>query len=123
LFVIFYAAIGLYIASKAAFTGAASVSCPFGFDYPYLYFRVNVDLGFPNPPSFATPVFVLISVVFYGITGAISGFTAAWAYNLTSRFWPGIAATIEPEKRQPEPAPQIAPLPPADPPQAVSPTC
>jgi hypothetical protein len=96
-FIVFYAVIGLYASSKATMTGADTILCPFGFEYPYLFLRVNLNINLPNPPNAVTPFLVLISVVFYALTGAISGTAVVLLYNLTSRFWPGISAELEPD--------------------------
>ena len=121
LFVIFYAVIGLYAAAKAALTRASSVVCPFGLEYPYLYWRINLTIDLPDPPNATTPFFVVIAAVFYAITGAVSGATAAFAYNLTSRFWPGIAAIVEPGQKIEEPS-LAPPVHPSGPPAADLPT-
>ena len=99
LFVIFYAAVGLFASAKSVLTGEEKVYCPFGLHLPFLYFTVDINFKLPEWPGMLASVLLIIAVVFYALTGAISGFTAAWAYNLTSRFWPGIAATVEPEKK------------------------
>jgi hypothetical protein len=95
LFVVFYALIGLWASSKSALSGDTTVDCPFGFYYPLLHFDVNLTINLPNPASWLTPFIVLISIVFYGSTGAISGTALVLLYNYTSRFWPGVKASVE----------------------------
>ncbi len=121
LFAVFYAAIGLYVSANAVLTGADKLNCPFGFDYPYLYFRVNINFELAEWPRMMAGVLVLIAMVFYSITGAISGAAAGFAYNLTSRFWPGLAAVVESEKKAVEATP-APPQPPAEQPPADSAT-
>ena len=116
IFVLFYAAIGLYASVQTVLTNADKLYCPFGLDYPYLYFTVNIHFALSEWPGMMVGVLVLIAVMFYAITGAISGATAALAYNLTSRFWPGIAATVEPENAQTQTILQAPVILPADPP-------
>ncbi len=73
LFVAFYAVIGIYAASRSALMGADSVLCPFGFEYPLSHATINLTINLPHPASWVTPFLVLIAIVFYAITGAISG--------------------------------------------------
>jgi hypothetical protein len=121
LFATLYAVIGLYVSAKAVLTGAEKLNCPFGIDYPYLYFRVNINFVLAEWSAWMTPVLLLIAMMFYAITGAISGAIAAIAYNLTSRFWPGIAAIVEPEKAQAQAALEALVVLPANLPPTESP--
>jgi len=123
LFVIFYAAVGLFASVKAVLNDAEKLYCPFGFEYPFLYYTVNINFTTSEWPRILTGVAVLIAVLFYAITGAISGATAAFAYNLTSRFWPGISAEVKSDNQHAEPAPQIPPALPTEPPPVIPPSC
>ncbi len=105
LFAFLYAAIGLYVSSKAAILGYDSVTCPFGFEYPMAHWTVNLPLQLPHPASLLTWVFVLISAASYGLTGVISGAVAVYAYNHSTQFWPGFSGELAGEEQaaaQPE---------------------
>jgi hypothetical protein len=71
------------------------------------HLTVDVTIKFPNPASFLTPFIVLISAVFYALTGAISGAGFVLLYNLTSKFWPGVSATVAADPPTTEPSPGI----------------
>jgi thiol:disulfide interchange protein len=104
LFVVFYAVIGVYAATKSAIMGEDTVLCPFGFEYPLLYLTVNLTIKLPHPTSWITPFVVFFSVMFYAITGAISGVTFVIVYNISSKYWPGVLAQVKAEERPDEPA-------------------
>jgi hypothetical protein len=103
LFAVIYALIGLYASSKSVILGEESIDCPFGFQYPMLHATVDVTIKLPQA-AWLAPFLVLISVVFYALTGIISGVAAVLLYNLTSRFWPGVSAEVEAEKLAVEPS-------------------
>jgi hypothetical protein len=107
LYAVLCAVIGVYTASKSALEGADTVLCPFGFEFPLLYLTVNLTINLPHPASWLTPFIVLISVIFYAITGAISGTTVVILYNISSRYWPGVLAEVKTDERTAEPGPGI----------------
>jgi hypothetical protein len=107
LFAIFYAVIGVYAASKSAIMGKDSVLCPFGFEYPLSYATINLTVSLPHPATWVTPFMVLIAVVFYAITGVISGVTVVILYNISSKYWPGVLAEVKTDERPAEPGPGI----------------
>jgi hypothetical protein len=104
---VFYAVIGLFVSAKSALTGAETVYCPFGFHYPFLFFDFHLNLTLPNPPNATTPIFVIFAVFCYGVTGVFSGSVLAYLYNLTSRFWPGMLAELEPANPANAPASRV----------------
>jgi hypothetical protein len=108
LFVASYAVIGLYSASKAAILGDESILAPFGFAYPLctLYFYLTIHL--PNPATFFTGGIILITTVFFALTGAISGATVVFVYNFLARFWPLLSAEFAPDPHSAQSAPAIA---------------
>jgi hypothetical protein len=107
LFVMVYSVIGLYTASKSVIVGDESIYCPFGFQYPMLYLTLDVTFKLPQA-AWIAPFLVLISVIFYALTGIISGFTAVLLYNLTARFWAGISAAVANESPAAPPAQEIS---------------
>jgi hypothetical protein len=113
-FAVFYAIIGIYDSFKSVFQGAATIDFPIGFHYPLVAFNFSLSFTNPHPVSIATPFAVLVAVVFYAITGAISSAPFIVLYNATSRFWAAVTATFEPGKHPPELAQQIPPVPPGD---------
>ena len=113
-FAVFYAIIGIYDSFKSVFQGAATIDFPIGFHYPLVAFNFSLSFTNPHPVSIATPFAVLVAVVFYAITGAISSAPFIVLYNATSRFWPGVTATFEPDKHPTELAQQPPPVPPGD---------
>jgi hypothetical protein len=87
--------------------GADSVLCPFGFEYPLSHATINLTINLPHPASWVTPFLVLIAIVFYAITGAISGTAVVILYNISSKYWPGVLAQVIAEERLVEPGPGI----------------
>ncbi len=59
------------------------------------HLTIDVTLKLPPPSLAITPFLVVISVVFYALTGAISATVVCILYNLTSRFWPGISGQVD----------------------------
>ena len=113
-FAAFYAIIGIYNSLKSVFQGAATIDFLLGFHYPMVAFDIPLSLTNPHPVSIATPFAVLVAVVLYAITGAISSALFILLYNATSRFWPAVTATFEPDKHPTELAQQTPPVPPGD---------
>jgi hypothetical protein len=113
-FVLFYAIVGIYNSLKSVFQGAATIDFPFGFHYPEVAFNFSLSFTNPHPVSIATPFAVLGAVVCFAITGAISSAPFIDLYNATSRFWPAVTATFEPDKRTTELAQQTSPATPGD---------
>ena len=113
-FAVFYAIIGIYNSLKSVFQGAATIDFPIGFHYPEVAFNFSFSFTNPHPVSIATPFAILGAVICYAITGAISSAPFILLYNATSRFWPAVTATFEPDKHPTELAQQPPPLPPAD---------
>ncbi len=109
---VFYALLGLYSASKSVLAGAESLTCPFGFAFPFTTLFVTITLHLPHPATWLTAVLIVITSVFYGLTGVMSGLVVAYGYNFTSRFWPGIFAVVDKKPRVvrsgPAPPPEIA---------------
>jgi len=106
LFVLVYSLIGLYAASKSVIVGDESIYCPFGFEYPLLHLTIDVTFKVPRE-VWLSPFMVLISVIFYALSGIISGVAAVLLYNLTAKFWPGISAVVSTEAPSAEPGPGI----------------
>ncbi len=102
----FYAIIGLYNSLKSVVQGAATIDFPIGFHYPEVAFNFALSFSNPHPVSIATPFAILGAVFFYAITGAISSAPFIVLYNATSRFWPAVTATFEPDKPPAESAQQ-----------------
>jgi hypothetical protein len=111
-FALFYAMIGVYNSLKSVFQGAPTIDFLLGFHYPMVAFDIPLSLTNPHPVSIGTPFAVLAAAVCYAITGALSSAPFIVLYNATSRFWPAVTATFEPEKRPTESAQQIPPAPP-----------
>jgi len=101
LFVVFYALIGLYVAVTGVLNGDDSIVCPFGFVYPAAHAYITVTLNLPHPASWLTAGLVTIVVVFYGLTGAISGVPIVLVYNAVGRWWPLFSAEFAPEAPPP----------------------
>jgi len=114
LFALFYAIIGVYNSLKSVFQGAATIDFLLGFHYPMVAFDIPLSLTNPHPVSIVTPFAILGAVACYAITGAISSAPFIVLYNATSRFWPGVIATFEPDKHPTELAQQPPPVPPGD---------
>jgi hypothetical protein len=112
LFGVFYALVGLFVACKAAISGDESIQLPFGFAYPLWTFYIYVTVHLPHPAAWSTMTVILMCVVFYSITGLISGAAVVLVYNWLARFWPFLSA--EPERdSQPKPSettPDLTPL-------------
>jgi len=115
-FAAFYAIIGIYNSLKSVFQGAATIDFPIGFHYPEVAFNFSFSFTNPHPVSIATPFAILGAVICYAITGAISSAPFIVLYNATSRFWPAVTATFEPDNHPTELARQTPPAPPGDPP-------
>ena len=113
-FAVFYAIIGVFDSLKSVIEGAATIDFPIGFHYPELAFNFSFSFTNPHPVSIATPFAVLGAVFFYAVTGAISSAPFIVLYNATSRFWPAVTATFEPDKHPNESAPQTPPAEPGD---------
>ena len=113
-FAVFYAIIGIYDSLKSVVQKAATIDFPIGFHYPLVAFDVSLSFTNPHPVSIATPFAILGAVVCFAITGAISSAPFIVLYNATSRFWPGVTATFEPDKRPTELVQQTLPVPPGD---------
>ncbi|MGB8262081.1 MAG: hypothetical protein WCE75_17110 [Terracidiphilus sp.] len=111
-FVAFYALVGLYVSYMSALEGKDKVVCPFGFYYPMTYLTFNLNIDLPHPASWATFFIVIVAVIFYALTGLISGTTVVLTYNLTAKYWPAIRGELEP---LPAPAAPPAPAEPAAP--------
>ncbi len=107
LFAVFYAGIGLYIALKSVLHDESSLLCPLGLELPVLHFTINITLKLPPTSVLVTPFFVINCVVFYAITGALSGTFVSILYNLTSRFWPGISGEVDAKIQRTQPSPGI----------------
>ena len=97
-FALFYAIIGIYDSLKSVFLGAPTIDFPIGFHYPMVAFNFSLSFTNPHPVSIATPFAVLGAVLFFAITGVISSAPFIVLYNATSRFWPGVTATVEPAR-------------------------
>jgi hypothetical protein len=110
-FALFYAIVGVYNSLKSVVQGAATIDFPIGFHYPEVAFNFSLSFTNPHPVSIATPFAVLGAVFFYAVTGAISSAPFIVLYNATSRFWPAVTATFEPDKRSTELARQTPPMP------------
>jgi hypothetical protein len=110
-FAVFYAIIGVYNSLVSVIQGAATIDFPIGFHYPEVAFNFSLSFTNPHPVSIATPFAVLGAVFFYAVTGAISGAPFIVLYNATSRFWPAVTATFEPDERSTESAQQTLPGP------------
>jgi hypothetical protein len=113
-FALFYAIVGIYNSLTSVFQGDATIDFPIGFHYPEVAFNFSLSFTNPHPVSIATPFAVLGAVFFYAITGAISSAPFILLYNATSRFWPAVTATFEPDKLAAESAPQTPPVPRSD---------
>ena len=113
-FAVFYAIIGIYNSLQSVFQGAATIDFPIGFHYPEVAFNFSFSFTNPHPVSIATPFAILGAVICYAITGAISSAPFILLYNATSRFWPAVTATFEPDKHPTELAQQTPPVPPGD---------
>ncbi len=113
-FALFYAIIGIYNSLQSVLQGAPTIDFPIGFHYPEVAFNFSLSFTNPHPVSVATPFAVLGAVFFYAVTGAISSAPIIVLYNATSRFWPAVTATFEPDKRPTELAQQPPPVPPGD---------
>ena len=105
-FAVFYAIVGIYNSLKSVVLGAATIDFPIGFHYPEVAFNFSFSFTNPHPVSIATPFAVLGAVFFYAVTGAISSAPFIVLYNATSRFWPAVTATFEPEEHPQELAQQ-----------------
>jgi hypothetical protein len=94
LFAVLYGMVGLYASTKSVLQHDESVLCPFGFDFGMCRYTINVTLhagaGEWQPWSI-----IVISVVFYALTGAISGAAVALLYNLTAPIGGGISGRVE----------------------------
>jgi hypothetical protein len=99
LFAVFYAVIGLYVATKAAISGDTSVECPFGWAFPMLHFYIFVTVTLPQPAKLLTLGIIVITSVFYALTGLITGGTMVIAYNLMAKVWPLFSAQVESEPK------------------------
>jgi hypothetical protein len=113
-FALFYAIVGIYNSLMSVFRGAATIDFPIGFHYPEVAFNFSLSFTNPHPVSIATPFAVLGAVFFYAVTGAISSAPFIVLYNATSRFWPAVTATFEPDKGSTELAQQTSSAPPGD---------
>jgi hypothetical protein len=113
-FALFYAIVGVYNSLKSVVQGAATIDFPVGFHYPEVAFNFSLSFTNPHPVSIATPFAVLGAVFFYAVTGAISSAPFIVLYNATSRFWPAVTATFEPEEHPTESAQQTSSVPPGD---------
>jgi hypothetical protein len=98
-FAVFYAMVGLYVASKAAIHGDESVLCPFGFAFPLLTFYIYLTVHLPNPATWVTGGIILMTTVFYALAGLFSGTVIVLAYNLVARKWPLVRAEFAPEEQ------------------------
>jgi hypothetical protein len=108
LFAVFYAVVGLCVSTKAAIVGDESVQCPFGWAYPLFTFYIYLTVHLPSPATWYTLGIIVITTVFYGLCGLISGATAVIAYNLVARIWPFLSARVEGDPPpRPEPGPGI----------------
>lgn len=113
-FAVFYAIIGFYNSLVSVFQGAATIDFPIGFHYPEVAFNFSLSFTNPHPASIATPFAVLGAVFFYAVTGALSSAPLIVLYNATSRFWPAVTATFEPDNHPAESTPQSPPAPPGN---------
>jgi len=95
LFGIFYALVGLFVASKAVLVDAESVLCPFGFAYPMCTFYLYLTVHLPHPATWLSAGIIVITVVFYSLTGLISGAAVVLAYNLVARIRPLLTVQVE----------------------------
>lgn len=93
-FVAFYAVVGLCVASKAAIVGDESVLCPFGWAYPLCTFYIYLTVHLPNPATWFTLGIIIITTVFYGLTGLISGSTVVIIYNFVAKTWPFLLVRV-----------------------------
>jgi len=110
-FAAFYAIVGIYNSLKSVLQGAATIDFPIGFHYPEVAFNFSLSFTNPHPASIATPFAVLGAVFFYAVTGAISSAPFIVLYNATSRFWPAVTATFDPDKRSTELAQKTSSVP------------
>lgn len=113
-FAVFYAIVGIYNSLKSVVDGTATIDFPIGFHYPEVAFNFAFSFTNPHPVSIATPFAVLGAVFFYAVTGAISSAPFIVLYNATSRFWPAVTATFEPDKHPTQSAQQTPPAAPGD---------
>jgi len=95
IFIVFYALVGLFVASKAAITGGNTLVCPFGFAFPMTQAIITITLHLPHPATWLTAGLTLITTVFYALTGLISGITVVLIYNFVARFRPLLWAQFE----------------------------
>lgn len=95
IFAISYAFIGLYVSLKAAITGAESILAPFGFAYPMVTFYIYLTIHLPQPANALTLGLGSIVIVFYAITGLISGTAVVLLYNWLSSFLPLLSGEVE----------------------------
>lgn len=98
---VFYGLIGAYASTKSAIMHEENILCPFGFEFPMCHLSISVTLKTPTE-VWLTAAVVLISIIFYAITGMISSFALSLIYNFTSGLWPGISAQVIPSCVQPE---------------------
>lgn len=109
-FAVFYAVVGLCVASKAVIVDDESIQCPFGLAYPlctlYLYLTVHL----PHPATWMSAGIIVIAVVFYALTGLMSGAAVVFAYNAVARFWPLLSAKLEDDTVTHEPDQSVSPI-------------
>jgi hypothetical protein len=99
MFAAFYAFVGLCVGSKAAIVNDDSLVCPFGFAYPMTQAIITVTLNLPHPATWLTMGLILITGVFYAITGLISGAAVVLVYNIVGKFWPLFSVQVEAESQ------------------------
>jgi len=107
LFAAFNAAVGLYAVSKSVIDGATKAICPLGLAYPLLTFTINLNLDLSQHDLWLISADIIIAVIFYALSGAISGAVLVFVYNLTARFWAGLVGEVEESKPSPEAQPGI----------------
>jgi hypothetical protein len=108
LFAIFYSVVGFCVATKAVIVDDESVLCPFGFAYPLCTFYIYLTIHLPHPATWMSAGIIVIMVVFYALTGLISGAAVVFAYNLLARVWPALSVRVQGDAAPPsEPDPGI----------------
>jgi len=104
LFAVFYALMGVYAVVEGVLDGVNTVACPLGFLYPVAHAYITINLNMSHPADISTLGLVVIGIVVFGITGAVSGIPLILIYNVLGRWWPLFLAEVAPEA-PPTPSP------------------
>ena len=94
-FAVLYAIFGMLFAVAANFQPIDRITVPIGLLLPNIYLTINLHLLASHSLSPWAIFLILISMVCYAFTGAISGATVAIVYNRTSHLWRGIEGLPE----------------------------